>query len=345
MNFISDNTLGAPPEILAALARANEGAQSSYGGDDVTARLTDKLSKLFEKDLAVFPVATGSAANSLALATLTPPHGAVICHEGAHIHTDECGAPEFFSGGAKLVPLKGAQGKLEPETIKTALRRFTRGDVHHVQPATISITQATEQGTSYTPAEIAAISHVAKAEGMSLHVDGARFANAIAFLKCAPAEAAWKAGVDAMSLGFTKNGALAAEAVIFFDRERVGDFEYRRKKGGHLLSKMRFISAQFEAMIDDGLWLRLAAHANGMAARLARGLESIAGLRLAYPVEANEVFASLPSKQAMKALEGAGAKFYVWEPIVDRPLIRLVCSFATREDDVDAFLAAARRLA
>lgn len=345
MHFISDNALGAPPEIIAAMARANEGAQSSYGGDDITARVQAKLSKLFETEVAFFPVATGTAANSLALATLTPPHGAVICHEGAHIHTDEGGAPEFFSGGAKLVTLKGANGKLDPDTIKTNLKRFVRGDVHHIQPATISITQATEHGTTYTPSEIAAIAKLAKAEKMSLHMDGARFANAVAHLKCTPAEATWKAGIDVMSFGLTKNGALSAEAVIFFNRERVADFEYRRKKGGHLFSKMRFLSAQFDAMLDDGLWLRLASHANTMAARLGKGIEAIAGFKLGYPVEANEVFVSLPSKQVMKALEGAGAKFYVWEPIVDRPLVRLVCSFATTEADVEAFLNAARRVA
>ena len=345
MNFVSDNAVGAAPEVLAALARANDGVASSYGGDDATARLTQKLSRLFEKDVAVFPVTTGTAANSLSLATLTPPHGAVICHEGAHIHTDECGAPEFFTGGAKLVPIKSAHNKLDPAGIKQALARFTRGDVHHVQPSAISITQATELGTSYTPAEIAAIAHLAKAEGLALHVDGARFANAVAFLKCAPAEVTWKAGVDVMSFGLTKNGAISAEAVVFFDPARVADFEYRRKKGGHLISKMRFVSAQFDAMLEDGLWLRLAGRANAMAQRLSKGVSEIPSLTVSQPVEANEVFVSLPSRAAMKALESAGAKFFLWEPIVDRPLIRLVCSFATREEEIDEFLAAATRVA
>jgi threonine aldolase len=346
MNFMSDNAAGAAPEILAALARANDGTAASYGADEVTALLTEKLSALFEKKVAVFPVATGTAANSLAIATLTPHYGAVFCHEGAHIHVDECGAPEFFSGGAKLVPLKGANGKLTPDAIKAALGHFHRGFVHHPQPAMVSITQATELGTSYSVAEVEALARFAKAEKLALHMDGARFANALAYLKCTPAEITWKAGVDAMSFGVTKNGALSAEAVIFFDPARAADVEYRRKRSGHLFSKMRFLSAQIEAMVDDGLWLRLAGHANAMAARLGEGLKAIPGFALGQPVEANEVFAKLPSEAAMAALEKAGGRFYLWEPCTDgRPLIRLVCSFATKESDVDRFIAAAQRTA
>ncbi len=345
MNFISDNTAGAPPEILAALARANEGTAGNYGDDDITARLGEKLSRVFEKAVAVFPVATGTAANSLALATLTPHYGAMLCHEGAHIYEDECGAPEFFSGGAKLVPIAGAHGKLTPQAIKAALAHFQRGVVHHVQPAAISLTQATERGTTYSVAEVEAIARVARKEGLSLHMDGARFANALAFLKCTPAAITWKAGVDAMSFGVTKNGALAAEAVIFFDPARAADVQYRRKRAGHLFSKMRFLSAQIEAMIDDGLWLRLAGHANAMAARLGQGVADLPGFALEHPVEANEVFARLPSKAAMESILAAGAKFYPWGPITDRPLVRLVCSFATREAEVDQFLAAAKRAA
>ena len=344
MNFLSDNTAGAAPEMIAALARANEGFAGNYGDDHVTRRLIEKLSTLFEKDVAVFPVATGTAANALALATLTPHYGAVFCHEGAHIHVDECGAPEFFSQGAKLVPLKGAHGKLTPAAIKAALAHYQRGFVHHPQPATISITQATELGTSYTPAEVEALAQFAKAERLSLHMDGARFANALVHLKCTPAALTWKAGVDALSLGFTKNGALAAEAVIFFDRSRAADIVYRRKRAGHLFSKMRFLSAQIEAMLEGGLWLKLATHANAMAARLAEGLKAIPGIAIDHPVEANEVFARLPSIAAMKALEAAGAKFYEWEPPANgRPLIRLVCAFATSETEVEEFLAAARK--
>jgi threonine aldolase len=344
MNFKSDNTAPAAPEVLAALARANEGVAASYGDDQITERLTAKLSALFEKDVAVLAVATGTAANALALATLTPHYGAVFCHEGAHIHVDECGAPEFYSQGAKLVPLKGAHGKVTPDAVKAALAHHLRGFVHHAQPATISITQATELGTSYKPEEIEALGALAKTERLRLHVDGARFANAIAHLKCTPAEATWKAGVDALSFGFTKNGAMAAEAVVFFDPARAADIAYRRKRAGHLFSKMRYLSAQIDAMLDGNLWLELGARANAAATRLAEGLRAISGVTLEHPVEANELFVRLPSVAAMKALETAGAKFYEWEPPTgDRPLIRLVCAYTTTEAEVDAFLVAARK--
>ena len=345
MDFISDNTAGAAPEIMAALARANSGTDSSYGADKTSARITEALSQLFEREVAVFPVATGTAANSLTLATLTPHYGAVFCHEGAHIAVDECGAPEFFSGGAKLLPLAGADGKLTPVILRGALAHFHRGDVHQVQPSTISLTQASERGTSYTPAEIRAIADVAKNERLTLHMDGARFANAVAFLKCKPADITWKAGVDAMSFGLTKNGALAAEAVVFFDKARAADFEFRRKRGGHLMSKMRFVSAQFEAMIEGGLWLRLASHANAMAQHLGKALAALPGFAIEHPVEANEVFARLPSNAVAASLKAAGARFYPWGPSAERPVIRLVCSFATDEKEIEAFVSAARRAA
>ncbi len=344
MNFKSDNTAPAAPEVLAALARVNDGVAGNYGDDHVTERLKAKLSALFEKEVAVFPVATGTAANALSLAALTPPHGAVFCHEGAHIHVDECGAPEFYSQGAKLVPLKGAHGKVTPEAVKAAFALHQRGVVHHAQPATISITQATELGTVYTNAEVEALARFAKTERLALHMDGARLANAIVHLKCTPAQATWKAGVDALSMGFTKNGAMAAEAVVFFDPARATDMTYRRKRAGHLFSKMRFLSAQIEAMLDGGLWLKLAGHANGMAACLADGLRAVPGLAVEHPIEANELFVRLPSVATMKALESAGAKFYEWEPPAEgRPLIRLVCAFSTTQAEVDAFLAAVRK--
>ncbi len=346
MNFKSDNTAPAAPEILMALARVNDGVAGNYGDDHVTDRLKAKFSALFEKEVAVFPVATGTAANALSLAHLTPPHGAVFCHEGAHIHVDECGAPEFFSQGAKLVPLKGARGRITPEAVKAGFALHQRGVVHHAQPATISITQATELGTCYSLGEIEALSRFAKAERLALHMDGARLANAIAHLKCTPAEATWKAGVEALSFGFTKNGAMAAEAVVFFDPKRAADMAYRRKRAGHLFSKMRFLSAQIEAMLDSGLWLKLAAHANAMATRLANGLHSIPGVAVEQPVEANELFVRLPSIAAQKALESAGAKFYEWEPPTEgRPLIRLVCAFSTTQAEIDAFLSAINKIA
>lgn len=344
MNFMSDNAAGAAPEVLAAIARANDGTSAGYGGDEVTKRLTQKLSALFDKDVAVFPVATGTAANSLSIATLSPHYGAVFCHEGAHINVDECGAPEFFSQGAKLVAVKGEGGKITPSAVRAAMSHFERGFVHHPQPSMISITQATELGTSYTPAEVHALGDFAKAEKLALHMDGARFANAVAYLKCKPADITWKAGVDALSFGATKNGALAAEAVVFFNPDRVADIAYRRKRAGHLFSKMRFLSAQIEAMLDDGLWLKLAGHSNGMAKRLADGIKAVPGFAVTQPVEGNEVFAKLPSEAAMKSMQNAGARFYQWEPTTDgRPLIRLVCSWATKEAEVDAFIAAAKK--
>ncbi len=287
--------------------------------------------------MAVFPVVTGTAANSLALATLTPPHGAIFCHAESHIAVDECGAPEFFSHGAKLVTLEGRDAKIAPEAIEAALPNFQRG-VHSPKPSAVSITQATERGTVYKPHEIAALAATAKKHNMKLHMDGARFANALAHLKCAPADITWKAGVDALSFGASKNGALAAEAVVFFNKEDVADFEYRRKKAGHLVSKMRFISAQLEAYLANDLWLKLAARANALAARLAEGLSAVPGSEIANAVEANAVFARLPDKMVARLRE-AGAQFYDWEPPQNgATLIRLVVSFATAEKEIAEFL-------
>lgn len=333
MNFASDNAYGAAPEILAALASANDGTMRSYGDDAITARLGKKFAEIFEREVAVFPVVTGTAANSLSLATLCPPYGAVFCHEESHIATDECAAPEFFTGGAKLAMLKGAHAKFDVAAVEAALPGFQRG-VHSPKPSVISITQASERGTVYRRAEIAALSECAKKNGMKLHMDGARFANALAHLKCAPADITWRVGVDALSFGASKNGALAAEAVVFFNKQDARDFEYRRKKGGHLVSKMRFISAQLEAYLENDLWLTLAARANGKAARLAEGLRG----KIADPVEANAVFARLPDKTIARLRE-AGAQFYDWEPSLNgETLIRLVLSYATPEDDVARFL-------
>lgn len=343
MNFLSDNTAGAAPEVMEAVVRANTGTDSSYGADAISRRLKQKFSDLFGRDVAVHPVLTGTAANALSLATLCPNWGAVLCHEGAHIHVDECGAPEFYSG-AKLVPVAGDAGKMSPEGVEKALGHFQRGFVHHVQPAAISLTQATELGTVYAPAEIAAISAIARRERMSLHMDGARFANAVVGAGVSPADLTWKSGVDVLSFGATKNGALAAEAVIFFDPARVADFEYRRKRAGHLTSKMRFVSAQLEAMLDNGLWLKLATNANSMARRLESGLKAMQGVSVALPVQANEVFFTLPDHATRQRIEQKGARFYVWSPAHEpRPLIRLVCSFATTGEDIEAFLDAVRK--
>ncbi len=334
MDFRSDNTAPASPAILAALAAANAGSASSYGADAITQRLSQRFAELFEHEVAVFPVATGTAANSLALAALSPPWGVIYCHAGAHIAEDECGAPEFFTGGAKLIGLPGADGKLTPETLEGAIAGA--GVQHHAQPAAISLSQSTEAGTIYRPAEIAAIAAVARRHRLGLHVDGARLGNAVAALGCAPAEISWRAGVDALSFGATKNGALAAEAVIFFDPGRPKDLLYRRKRGGHLLSKMRYLSAQLDAYLDGHLWLANARHANAMATRLGAGLAGIKGARLRHPVEANEVFVEL-TETCIAALEAAGFGFHRWGG-PQSSCIRLVTSFATDPADVDALL-------
>lgn len=340
MIFTSDNAFGVAAEILDAIGRANEGAAASYGEDEITKRLGRRFSEIFEREVAVFPVATGTAANALALATLTPPYGAVLCHEDAHVQVDECGAPEMFSGGAKLIGLGGGGGKIDPRSLQSVLAMLPAGDVHHVQVSALTITQSTEAGTIYTAAELAHLAEIARTRNLAVHMDGARFANALVALGCSPAEMTWKAGVDALSFGATKNGALAAEAVVFFDKARAADFTFRRKRAGHLFSKMRFLSAQLEAYLADELWLRNAAHANGMAARLAAGLGSVNAATLRFPVEANEIFVRLP-RETLRRLKDAGARFHPW-PMADDDgegrTVRLVTSFATRESDVDGFL-------
>ncbi len=339
MNFASDNAAGASPEILAALEAANTGAAGAYGADPITERLVGRFAALFETDVAVFPVATGTAANALALAVLTPPFGAVFCHENAHVEEDECGAPEFYTGGAKVVGLAGACGRIAPEALAAAIGRFRVGFEHHAQPAAISLTQATEWGGVYRPAEIAAIAEVARRHDLALHMDGARFANAVAHLDCAPADITWRAGIDVLSFGATKNGALAAEAVVFFQPDRARDFRYRRKRGGHLLSKMRYLSAQLEAYLADDLWLANAAHANAMASRLAAGLEGLPGTRLLCPVQANQIFVQLPSEVADGLLD-QGYFFHPW-PQAGANGYRLVTAFDTDPADVDGLIAAA----
>ncbi|MBV8977144.1 MAG: low specificity L-threonine aldolase [Alphaproteobacteria bacterium] len=338
MNFTSDNCYGASPEILAALARENAGPQPSYGDDAASRRLTARFSEIFEREVAVFPLISGTAANALALSTLVPAQGAILCHAASHIVTDECGAVELFSHGARLVPLEGAAGKLTPAAIGTALPRFEKGSVHHVQPMAVSLTNATELGTVYRPKEIAAIAEVAHAEGLKMHMDGARFANALASLDCSPAELTWRAGIDVLSFGAAKNGALGAEAVVFFDPALAGDFVWRRKKAGHLLSKMRFVAVQLEAYLEGGLWLRNAARANALARHLAQNMPG----ELATPVEANEVFVRIPDATVAR-LRAAGALFYDWAPSESgSTLIRLVTSFATPDADIAELIALAR---
>jgi threonine aldolase len=343
-DFSSDNIAPVAPEIFAALAAANHGTVHSYGDDALTRRLTDLACEVFECDLAIYPVATGTAANSLALAALAPSFGGIFCHQAAHIEKDECGAPEFFTGGAKLLGLAGRAGKITPASIAPPLHEAQERGVHQVRPSAISISQATECGTVYTPDEIAALAEFGRRHRLPLHMDGARFANAVAHLGVTPAQASWKAGVDVLSFGATKNGALAAEAVIFFNRDLAADFEYRRKRGGHLLSKMRFCSAQLVAYLQDGLWLRYAANANAMAARLAAGLRKFTAITLTEDVQANELFPALP-ETLIAALQAENFGFYRWAapPDVDAGVIRLVTAWHTRPEDVDCLLAAIAR--
>ncbi len=342
-DFRSDNVTGAHPKILEAVARAAVGPASAYGEDALTGRVVDQVRDLFEApQAAVFLVATGTAANALALSVMVPPYGAVYGYEESHINVDECGAPEFFSGGAKLVGLPAEHGRLDPAVLAAALDRPNHG-VHHVKPAALSLTQATCDGTVYAPARAAELAAVAHGRGLKVHMDGARFANAIVRLGCTPAEATWRAGVDALSFGATKNGTLGVEAVVLFDPTLAEAFAYRRKRGGHLFSKMRFLAAQMDAYLEDGLWLENAARANAAAARLAEGLAAVPGVTLCHPVEANEVFVAVPESLAA-GLEAAGFGFYRW-PVPGRCVLRLVTAFDTREDDVDRLIAAARATA
>ncbi|NEP44091.1 MAG: low specificity L-threonine aldolase [Okeania sp. SIO2H7] len=338
MNFCSDNVTGICPEIMAALAAVNEGSALPYGADECTQRLEAKFSELFETGVSVFPVATGSAANSLALSVVTPPFGAIYCHAESHINIDECGAPEFYTGGAKLVTLNGIDCQIQPSELAAILERSGAGIVHRVQPAAVSIAQATEAGTVYLPEQIAEIAKVARANNLYLHVDGARFANAVVSLDCSPADVTWRSGVDVLCFGATKNGAMAAEAVIFFKPELAETFGFRRKRSGHLFSKMRFISAQLEAYITDDLWLKNAARANEMAGKLALGLVSLPSVKLCHPVEANELFLELPENVINGALAD-GFQFYRWQGNI----IRIVTSFDTKEEDVNALIDSIKR--
>lgn len=343
MNFLSDNLAGAAPEILKALLDAGTGTAASYGRDVYSRAVEQGLAEIFDHEVAVLQVVTGGAANGLALSAYTPAYGAVLTHEAAHIETDECGGPEFYTGGAKLIALKSHGGKLTPEVVEKGLQFYADDPataIHRVRPRALSLTQATEYGLVYSLDELTAICETARSYGLAVHVDGARFANALATLDCSPAEASWKRGVDVLCLGATKNGALAAETVIFFDLAKAEEARSRSKRAGHLLSKGRFLGAQLQAYFADDLWLRLARHANGLARRLADGLAQINGIELPYDTEANMVFAIFPPDVEMRLREGGaayGAWVYPGDPWQGR-LRRMVCSFETTEDEVDRFL-------
>lgn len=336
-HFASDNTAGICPEAWTALEAANRDYCPSYGADGWTGQVCDRIREVFERPEAeVFFVFNGTAANSLALASLCQSYHSVICHEAAHVDTDECGAPEFFSNGTKLLTGGGASGKLTPAEVERLVSKRT--DIHYPKPRVVSLTQATEHGTIYTPGEIAAVTAVARKHGLAVHMDGARFANAVAALEarggCTLADVTWRAGVDVLCFGGTKNGMNTTEAVVFFNGAQAREFDYRCKQAGQLASKMRFLSAQWLGVLRDGAWLRHAAHANAMARRLAAGLTACPGVTLLQPVEANGVFAALPV-ELQAGLRARGWRFYnfIGEGC------RFMCSWATRPEDVDAIVA------
>jgi len=341
-NFSSDHVTPASDAIMAAVAAANVGSVTSYGGDELTAKLQAVASDLFEAEVAIFPVISGTAANALALSQVVPPYGAIYCHAAAHLVTDEAGAPGLFTGGAQLMGFPSIDGKIRPEQLSAAVAFAHELGVHHVKPGVLSVTQATEWGTVYALNELAAVTEVARRHGIPVHMDGARFANALVHLGCTPAQATWQRGVDVLSLGATKNGALCADAVVLFDPKRAQEFEWRRKRGGHLLSKLRFLSAQLLAYFEHELWLKNARHANAMATRLAQGLKAMADARLLHAVDANELFVELP-EYIVAALETQGFKFYRWPLNIAASgvTIRLVTSYATPSAAVDEFVAAA----
>jgi len=337
-HFASDNYAGICPEALDALLTANAGHSPAYGDDEWTRRVSDRLRELFATDCDIYFVFNGTAANSLALASLCQSYHGVICHELAHVETDECGGPEFFSNGSKLLPAKGENGKLTPDSVLEVITR--RSDIHYPKPRVVTLTQATEVGTLYTPGEIAAIAELAHRNGLRVHMDGARFANAVAAQGIAPADLSWRVGVDVLCFGGTKMGLPIGEAVVFFDRSLALDFAWRCKQAGQLASKMRFLSAPWLGMLEGDAWLRHAGHANAMAQRLAAGLASVPGTSLLFPVEANGVFVTLPAA-VLDGLRTLGWRFYTF---IGAGGARFMCAWDTPPDRVDALLADLRKL-
>ncbi len=349
MQFASDNWTGAAPEVIDAVVREASRSGAAYGASAIDKAVEARFAEIFEHEVSVFFVATGSAANALALAAVSRPSGAVLAHAESHVLEDEIGGVEFLANGARLIPVEGPLGKLDPAALQKALARFTPGDIRVGQPVAVTITQQSEMGTVYGSDEIRALAAIARGRNIPLHMDGARFAYALAQLGVTPAEMTWKAGVDILSFGATKNGCIAAEALVFFNADLAKDMPFIRKRAGHLFSKSRFVAAQFDAYLADGLWLKLARHANAMAERLRAGLASASNARVAWPTAGNETFAVLKGSDAKK-LRLAGAAFYEWpEPrgfdaglVGDETIVRLVTAFSTQPEDVDAFLAALR---
>ena len=338
MDYRSDNTGRAAPEILDALVAANTGTALGYGADEWTTRLQERFSELFETAVRVFPVATGTAANALSLAAASPSWGLVYCSEAAHINTAEANAAGFFGGGLKLVPVSGPHARIDPEAFAKSLAAVMPGQLHRGQPAAVNITQASDLGSVYPLDEIRAISETAKARGLKVHMDGARFANALARLGCSPAEMSWRSGVDILSFGATKNGGALCDAIVVFNPDLVDSLAVQLRRAGQVWSKMRFASAQLMAYIENGLWLRLAQASNAAAARIAAGISDLPGLRLIAPVEANEIFLEIPSA-VMDALEGDGFQFYRRSAT----LARFVCRFDVSETETGALVAALRQ--
>jgi len=339
VKFASDNVAGACPEVLKAILKANDGDSAPYGNDQISYDLQNKFSEIFEKEVVVFPVASGTAANALALATMTPSFGNIYCHRLSHINTDECGAPEFYTGGAKLVTLKGLKGKITADELDRAITG--KGIVHHTQPSLVSITQVCETGEVYQLDQIKKISDVTHKHNLKMHMDGARFANALVSLDVTPAEMTWKSGIDVLSFGATKNGCLAAEAIIFFKKELVGDIAFLMKRAGHLLSKMRFVSSQLYAYISNDVWIRNAKHANKTAKKLSDGLKKHTNIKLLYPTEANEVFVKFP-RNMIKLINSYGYKMN--EDELEGNAVRLVTSWSTSNKEINQFLKILKRI-
>jgi threonine aldolase len=346
MIFASDNWAGAHPSIAAGLAAHAAGHARAYGNGDLDRSVRDTFSAIFEREVAVFFVSTGTAANALSLVAVNRPGGVAFCHNEAHMTADEAGAPEYFTGGGRLCRVDGPLGRISPAELDRAVQRYPAEFLHSGRPMAISVTQATEIGTVYSLDDLDAVASVARRHGLPLHMDGARFANALVSLAVSPAEMTWKRGVDMLSFGGTKNGCWCAEAVVLFDPAMAADFAFIHKRAAQLFSKARFVSAQFEAYFRDGLWLEMARHSNAMAMRLADGLRACACARLAWEPQANEVFAIM-AQDVAERLQGSGAVFYPWHApagfdgkmAADESIFRFVTSFATTPQDVDAFRA------
>ena len=337
-NFRSDNESPVAPQIWAALEQANQGMAWAYADDPWSQRLDEAFSDLFETETTVLPVATGTVANSIALACVTPPWGTVFCHRGAHISSDESGAPEFFGYGLRLVQVDGANGKISPADLSAAIHASEGHGIHSYIPSALSLTQSTESGALYQPEELTELYALALDKGMSTHMDGARFGNAVASLGCSPAESSWRTGAQLLSFGASKNGCMAAEALLIFGRPELLESAQRmRKRSGHLLSKMRYVSAQLLAYIEDNLWLELASHANKQAAAFALAIEAHSTARLEFPVEANEVFIRW-TVENLEGLENNGIQFHLWPGQDD--LARFVFAHSTGQEELETLISA-----